>query len=286
MYAATEGQYTLLVLPDSDPPNPREGGCFGRIVCWHRRYRLGEAHDYDAPIDFLRELYRGAVDDGGKRLVSFLKSGKARDARLEYNRSTREWALYERCWWHSDSESPWECFCSAPEAQLNDPGAFLDDMLAALAIDDLKALLAEREDVVILPLFLYDHSVQSLSTAPFIGRAPHAEWDSGQAGYIYADRKALLDNYGPMTPQTRKQAEALLRAEVEVYDRYLRSECYGFRLYEDGEETDSCWGFLGEPEDWLEDLKACLPAEAQALADKLEYTYESEDSYLKKHLAA
>ena len=159
-------------------------------------------------------------------------------------------------------------------------------MLEALSITDLKTLIAEREDIAILPLFLYDHSVQSISTATFIGRAQHAEWDSGQVGYIYADRKAIFENFGAGNAETREKAENLLCAEVESYDQYLRGECYGFRVYEDGEEIDSCWGFLGDVDDWREDVKSYLPAEAQPLADELEYTCESEEVYLRKHTAA
>lgn len=119
MYAAKNDKYTLLVLPDDDAPNPREDcDCFGKMVCWHRRYNLGDDHDYEEPIDFLRDLYSSAVDDGGKRLVSFLKSHKAHGAYLEYNRSTHEWDLFERCWWRSDSDSPWDCFYSVSESQL------------------------------------------------------------------------------------------------------------------------------------------------------------------------
>ena len=287
MYAAKNDKYTLLMLPDDDAPNPREDcDCFGKMVCWHRRYNLGDDHDYEEPIDFLRDLYSRAVDDGGKRLVSFLKSRKAHGAYLEYNRSTHEWDLFERCWWRADSDFPWDCFYSAPESRLNDADEFFDHMLEALSITDLKTLIAEREDIALLPLFLYDHSVQSISTASFIGRAQHAEWDSGQVGYIYADRKAILDDFGAVNAETCEKAENLLCAEVESYDQYLRGECYGFRVYEDGEEIDSCWGFLGDVDDWCEDVKSYLPADAQPLADELEYTCESEDVYLRKCAAA
>ena len=154
-----------------------------------------------------------------------------------------------------------------PESQLNDTDEFFDHMLEALSITDLKTLIAEQEDIAILPLFLYDHSVQSISTASFIGRAQHAEWDSGQVGYIYADRKAILENFGAVNTEIREKAENLLRTE-------------------DGEEIDSCWGFLGGVDDWREDVKSYLPADAQPLADELEYTCESEDVYLRKCAAA
>ena len=89
-----------------------------------------------------------------------------------------------------------------------------------------------------------------------------------------------------MNTEIREKAENLLRTEVETYDQYLRGECYGFQLYEDGEEIDSCWGFLGGGCGWREEVKSYLTAEAQPLADELEYTCESEDVYLRKCAAA
>ena len=57
--AAHEAPYTLFVEDDDYPMNPRED-CdpFGKMVCWHSRYSLGDKHDYDDPEDFLRDLAR------------------------------------------------------------------------------------------------------------------------------------------------------------------------------------------------------------------------------------
>ena len=288
--AAHEAPYTLFVEDDEYPMNPRED-CdpFGKMVCWHRRYSLGDKHQYDDPEDFLRDLYRKSVDDNAKRLIFFLKSGKARGARLEYNRHTHEWELYT--YWClrtiiGDSKPRWDLESSAPKSQLNDSGWFFDDMLNALTIDDLKELLGEREDLVILPLFLYDHSMLSMSTGSFLGRAVHAEWDSGQVGYTYADREEIEKNYGAVNKETVKKAEEVLEAEVESYDTYLRGECYGFRLYKDGEEEDSCWGFLGDVDDMLKELPSYLPEECAGLVEKLEECDDSEETYLMEHLPA
>lgn len=54
-----------------------------------------------------------------------------------------------------------------------------------------------------------------------------------------------------------------LEAEVLTYGQY---EVYGFRLLEDGEEIESCWGT-----DWTANgLSEHLPAEARALLEVLE----------------
>jgi len=48
---------TLIVEADDHPFNPREEyDHFGRMVCWHRRYRLGDKHDWSSPEDFQRHL--------------------------------------------------------------------------------------------------------------------------------------------------------------------------------------------------------------------------------------
>ena len=50
---ATMAPYTLFILDDDTPMNPREDhDCLGKMVCWHSRYSLGEKHDYDEPSAF------------------------------------------------------------------------------------------------------------------------------------------------------------------------------------------------------------------------------------------
>lgn len=289
MYAANDGKYTLLVMDDPEPLNPRvDCDNLGRMVCWHSRYSLGDKHSFSDPEEFLRDLYRRSIRDKGKRMIAYLKGHKARGAFLEYNRSSHEWDLYVRCYWRTiwgSSEPDWEVAQSAPKDQLNDSGWFIDDMLEAMTIDDLKELLDEMTDIVILPLYLYDHSIQSISTESFYGRAQHAEWDSGQVGYIYADHEMLEKEYGTLMKETVQKAETALIGEVEAYDCCMRGECYGFHLFENGEEIDSCWGFLGALDDIRDDIRGFLPKEIQGLVDELSWVYESEDEYLQQHTA-
>ena len=57
MYAATNGTYTLFLCEDNDPSNPRKDyEPFGRMICWHSRYNIGDNHEYAEPIDFLRDM--------------------------------------------------------------------------------------------------------------------------------------------------------------------------------------------------------------------------------------
>ena len=41
--------------------------------------------------------------------------------------------------------------------------------------------------IIILPLYLYDHSGISMKTTPF-----SCQWDSGQVGWIYVEKKKCL----------------------------------------------------------------------------------------------
>ena len=45
--------YTLKIIPDENPLNPRtDCDHLGIMICWHRRYSLGDGHPYDTPQDF------------------------------------------------------------------------------------------------------------------------------------------------------------------------------------------------------------------------------------------
>jgi len=88
----------------------------------------------------------------------------------------------------------------------------------------------------VLPVYLYEHGGVTMSTAPF-GDA----WDSGQVGWAYVTRR---DAKAWGCGEDFDYEEAI-RVEVREYDRYLTGEVYGYVIENaEGEELDSCWGFL------------------------------------------
>lgn len=107
-----------------------------------------------------------------------------------------------------------------------------------------------KKTIFYRPLYLYDHSGITISTAPFSCR-----WDSGQVGWIYVERDKFLKEFGfkKMTKKAKERLEELFVGETKVYDDYLTGNVYGFVVEEPESETcvDSCWGFFGEPEDCL-----------------------------------
>lgn len=122
-------------------------------------------------------------------------------------------------------------------------------------ISGLEAWAVEERDAeVILTLFLYDHSMQSISTRSFVGRAHHARWDSGPVGIIYATKEDILKEYSRkrMSKQLREKVEGVLRSEVEVFDSYIKGELYGFTILDpEGRELETMGGYLGDDFEYI-----------------------------------
>ncbi len=55
-------EYVLTVEQDGDPEDPREWDNLCTMVCWHRRYNLGDKHEYRDEWDFLQNLCEHLLD--------------------------------------------------------------------------------------------------------------------------------------------------------------------------------------------------------------------------------
>jgi len=152
--------YTIKIVPDYCPEDPRGWSNLGTMYCKHRRYNLGDVHEFDSTED----------------LLAFVR----------------------------------------------------------------------QPDVISLPLYLYDHSIQCMSTQSFVGRAVHAEWDSGMVGYIYVTKQRAREDHRwkRLTAKRIQYIVNQLRGEVSTYSSYLSGSVYGF-IIEDagGEIVDSCYGY-------------------------------------------
>jgi hypothetical protein len=172
----TYKNHRIALYADDSPESPRDWDTLGTLVCWHRRYRLGDA------------------------LPEALRSYRPH---------------------HGDSDS----------------------------LDRFQAWMhQERRNLLILPVYLYDHSGLALATTPF-----SCPWDSGQVGWIFASHAQIRAAFGVrrLTTALLARATATLRNEVETYSRYLDGDVYGYQLFapdaaEDSAEQDSCWGFYGQ----------------------------------------
>ncbi len=147
----------------------------------------------------------------------------------------------------------------------------------SFTVESLEEFLGEEKPPVVIPLYLYDHSIQRLRAGengnPFLGRAQHAEWDSGKIGYIFATKDAIKKEYGKVTKKTIETARKRLLAEVEEYDMYIAGEVYCYEVETKNGVTDSCggiWGLDYAMEEGLKMLEAL--AEQERKAEKEQHT--------------
>jgi len=121
---------------------------------------------------------------------------------------------------------------------------------------------AKRQNDIILPLYMYEHSGIALSIQSFYRRLPqgHAEFDSCQVGYVIIRREKVLEEWGKkrITKQFREKLIRIAESEIQTYNQYLRGDIYGYNVIdEDGNETDSCWGYYGT-EDAITEAKSIV----------------------------
>jgi len=167
-----DGYEARYLISDNDPCDPRNDDNIGVMVCFHKRYTLGD-HDQKR---------------NGKYLVTET----------------------------SDQFQGWQ---------------------------ELEAYLRkENHAVVVLPLYLYDHSGISIRTYK---HGYHANWDCGQVGFIYITKEKMKKE-----GMTKKQIEKYLIGEVETYDQYLQGDVYCIvceKYNKDKEpiDYDTCGGYYG-----------------------------------------
>jgi hypothetical protein len=210
--------YTIEIEPDEDAESPRECDCFGVMVCFHSRYRLG--------------------DTGGRRPEGRTRDGKIiphRFPQFENPNDFRDWWFGELSKEDEQALVVWEACAGVARIKGTTPPP---------RPERSEEARGEGKGGILLPLYLYDHSGITISTRPF-----SCPWDSGQVGWTYCTPQMIRENWMKkrITKALREKAENLLRAEVETYDQYLRGDVYGYRVIDpSGKEVDSCWGFFGE----------------------------------------
>lgn len=159
--------YDITITPDEFPESPREWDNLGTLICFHKRYNLGDETDLQ-----------------------------------------------------SDQFRSW---------------------------GDLEKYIRQTHDpVVVLPVYLYDHSGLRIKIGPFYGLLPqgHAEFDSGQIGYIFVTKKRVRDKYGVrrISRKLSKKISGILQSEISAYDDYLIGDVWSYTIERDGEIIDSLSG--------------------------------------------
>ena len=229
----------VLIHRDEAPMDPiRDYDPPGHMVCFHSRYKLGDEHDYNSMEEFLADMVKKVTsNDELYRRIVFGNAG------IEVCRDDGLVVLLEHYGRNHNDKIDVVSACETVDAAISE----LRDELEILEPSTLMKLI-DRNKVVMLPLYLYDHSGITISTAPF-----PCSWDSGCVGMIYMTLEEFLAD-GHNKPEWPAKAQKILEDVVEEYDDYLTGNVYGYEEYlvgDDGElEYDSslgsCWGFFGD----------------------------------------
>lgn len=173
----------------------------------------------------------------------------------ESSESPREWANVGKmlCWhdrYSLGDENPHHSFEDLFISLIEKNGVDENHDLDQLDESQLWKVVQEIDDVVIMPLYLYDHSGITISTSRFSDY-----WDSGQVGFIYAEKNTVMENCVTSNRDWKEVAKEALEGEVEAYDTFLRGDVYEFTIeaevecqschHVEKEIIDSCGGFYG-----------------------------------------
>jgi hypothetical protein len=215
--------YGIEIVHDDTELNPREDfDPLGTMICFHRRYNLGDKHNWKTPDEAMRGLAI-AADETVQDRIEFWEDGK-RWRKLANLENKQKFELGKKVF-------------TAPDA----------------ANEKIKELIQStlKKHYVILPLYLYDHSGITISTGPF-----SCPWDSGQVGFIYITKKKACQEYGRkrLGRANRKKLISYLKQEVETYDQFLTGDVHGYHVHrlnsegeieDDDDILDSCYGYFG-----------------------------------------
>lgn len=238
-YKENGNLYRFRIEYDEMPSNPREfDGYIGTLNLWWNRYALGDNEGKGDPDEILDEIIRENVPE--EVLIKKALNGDFNTPQYEFYKKGE--GLMPEEYDHYLALTPNGNTYVVPADE------FVDEILSEMKRNEKMILL--QSYIVLLPCFIYEHSGLSISCSntsyPFNDR-----WDAGTAGFIYATKEKCFEQWGREIDDWESEAQKDLVAEVELYDQYLKGECYGYILDEydpeDGEwneRVESCYGYF------------------------------------------
>ena len=226
---------TLNIYHEDYSENPRtEYDHIGTMVCFHRRYNLGDKHTHSSISDALLSILddHATVDQ-----LKYIVKNTLATLTGESSRKVRYLISRNGSPSHNSARS-------------------MHDYWYDLLVDCLEYAEIRScdlpDNVIALPLYLYDHSGITMKTSPF-----NCIFDSGLVGFIYA-----IEGTEGMA---RKQITDCLISEVKEYDNYLTGNIYYYTITDsEGNHIDSCGGYNGDYSDLVKELIASNQALKQA----------------------
>ena len=229
MWAAAKDPYVLTVQPDDFFPNPRrEEENFGTMICFHRRYDLGDKHEFKDSDDLIHYPF-------------IRSSGESEIGQKEY--------LYERLMDRMEDEAE----------------GVLPSASQIKATNDY--LMSEIQNgYVVLPVYLLDHSGLTMSTTDFNDRWDSGQVgiifvsnDKIKAEYeVDLVEPVLRLQIEERLKEEVAEYDAYLRGECYCYELYkdgeLEHSCGGFIGSYDKAVKDIADYLPDECKDMVDDL--------------------------------
>ena len=228
MGALTKIERRVRILVDDDPPNPRqEWDNATRMVCWHRRYNLGDEQPSETPHEW-RQSMAIEMCPRLEHIIDYWDN----DGFDQLLKKYKDYATTR---------------------------SVIDEHINEL-IDAVW-----MKHCVALPLYLYDHGDVTMNTTGFT--CPWDSGQVGYIYCTLETMRkefnlsttitwATTVPWGGKQTSLREIAELWCASDVKVYDSYLRGDVYGFIVEEclscsecgneNWEVIDSCWGFFGQ----------------------------------------
>lgn len=181
----------LRIFYDDTPENPREWDNLGTMVCWHRRYDLGDEHNYSDPREFLESLATDFLNtESGKEVIAKLADKEFNKYSVVYDKDKKGYVIEAEDGWNLFRGYVYETQEEAEDDLRQQHEFYMDNpLLDELEDEELWSIFEPH--IIILPLYLYDHSGITMRTSKF-----SCPWDSGQVGWIYATKDTLRKETG------------------------------------------------------------------------------------------
>lgn len=205
----------VKIIPDFDceHANPREGDNPVALCCYHPNYNLGD-EEHALPRDGFEEIECPKCEGEGE-----INDGEdcPRCDTVGYCTPTlAEWAREQKA------------LAIAPLFLLDHSGITMNVGRTVLVSDDELT----RADTVSADRFVSDG----------------AGWDTSMVGFAIITNELWEPCMGD-TPVTLEKATEVIDSEVKVYASYLEGEVYGYAVADDTLFGESCWGYLGDPDE-------------------------------------
>lgn len=120
----------------------------------------------------------------------------------------------------------------------------------------------EKDGGIVLEIHCYSHGIDRFRTRDF-SDCPlpqgHLRFDTFLAGFIYVTLDKIREDFGVkrVTKKIRERATKVLEAEINELDLVSSGQVYGYKLFDkNGEEIDSCWGYVGDWDSMVAEVKS------------------------------